>query len=324
LRLLHHFTTVTSYTISGNSQLRTLWRIDVPRLAFDHTFLMRGIFVLSALHLASISKNDQDRESYLAIATHEQHLALPEATALLSNITQDNCSAVYAFSIITFISKWAAPRNPKDTLLEGGTAISEWLTLFRGIRSIGESFMAILMDGPMGVAVRQGQRRFVLTEEMKHSPWWAKTLEHAKLEQLRRNIMNSIRDKESLQLYLDAINDLEPCFCSLAVADEEVDLDQDTSLPRKHSILRQRQPEVSGIYAWLYKASDRYLELLSGGDQEALVIFAHFCAVLHFLDGYWWMRGWSTHLINTVDELLQSDYKFWIQWPVEVIGYAAA
>lgn len=30
LKLLHHFTTVTSYTISGNSQLRTLWRVDIP------------------------------------------------------------------------------------------------------------------------------------------------------------------------------------------------------------------------------------------------------------------------------------------------------
>jgi hypothetical protein len=321
LKLLHHYTTVTSHTLSADPLLRTLWRTEVPRLAFDHDFLMRGLFAVSAVHLSRLSP--QKKDYYLSIATHEHQVALPEACSLLSDITSDNCSPLYAFSMLTFIYTWASPRQADDIPLLRNMSGSEWLGLFRGIRSIGEMARNDLFNGPIAPFIRLGAQRIEhMAAPLRSSTWWASTPEYAQLGQLRQHLISAIADRHLFDVYMTSVDDLETSFCSLALSNNDVHLNEDVlGKPGDLCLPRSRLPEVGTVGSWLYKVSDEYLELLSSAEREALIIFAHFCVVIKSLDAYWWMQGWSEHLLGAIWHLLQPEDRLWIRWPMEEIGW---
>jgi hypothetical protein len=63
VRLLHHFTTIVSYTFpsSTNKAIRDMWNIDSVRLGFENQFLLNAIFAATALHLV---RNIPESERY--------------------------------------------------------------------------------------------------------------------------------------------------------------------------------------------------------------------------------------------------------------------
>ncbi|GKT41158.1 uncharacterized protein ColSpa_01339 [Colletotrichum spaethianum] len=85
-----------------------------------------------------------------------------------------------------------------------------------------------------------------------------------------------------------------------------------------------RGMDIMDIFIWKYFVSDEFLPLLKtpGADQEAIVIYAHFCIVLKKLESQWWLQGWATHLISQAWELLDENHKSWIQWPMEELGWS--
>lgn len=61
--------------------------------------MLRGVLAIAALHLAHFMP--ERREYYVAQAAHHQEIGLRAATSLLTNLTEENCSAVYIFSAFT-------------------------------------------------------------------------------------------------------------------------------------------------------------------------------------------------------------------------------
>jgi hypothetical protein len=325
LKLLHHYTTVTSYTLSPGNLLRTLWRVEVPKLAFEHDFLMRGILALSALHLSRLSP--QKEEFYLSVARREHSNALPEASSLLSNVTSENCAPLYAFSVLTFIYSWASSQRSEsgEVPFVHNPADSEWLVLLRGIRSIGQTSKDDLLQSPIGSLISLGTLRMTARVlPLQASPWWASTAEHLQIERLRRQITTTTTDPELIMVYMTSIDNLETSFCSLAVAEQDIHLDEDAPVQSDRSNVTNHRTSSGGtVYTWLYVASDKYLELLADSNPEALVIFAYWAVVLNTVDSCWWMQGWGRRIIQAVWDLLDLDYRLWIQWPMEEIGWTS-
>lgn len=55
LELFYHFITATCFTLSDRPKSHELWQKVVPKHAFAHTPLLRGILATSALHLSQSS-----------------------------------------------------------------------------------------------------------------------------------------------------------------------------------------------------------------------------------------------------------------------------
>ncbi|OCL06575.1 hypothetical protein AOQ84DRAFT_343111 [Glonium stellatum] len=292
LELLHNFTTSTSFTLSQNPLLRTLWRINVPQIGLSYTFVMHGILSLSALHLAHF-RSDR-RSFYLSCAQAEHETALRAASSILPNITEDNCSALYVFAAITCVFAWASPRKPGDFLLITNDGIAEWLILFRGTRSIIDLSPEMLFNGPLGPMFRSGARAI-------HGHNYAINGDDH-LAELRHFIEATKPDQAAMCIYNKCIEELAKSFAAV--------YGRDVSLF-----------ESGNVFVWLYQVESEYLMLLSKRTPEALAIFAYFCVLIKQLEFNWWIEGMSSRLISNIFYLLDEDHRLWIRWPMEEVGW---
>lgn len=256
---------------------------------------MHGILALSALHLAH--SRVEDREKFISQAMLHNQESLKIVTSLLPNITKDNCSPVYLFSIIAFILTLASPRQPGDLLVMGTSGLHEWLALFRGVQVIVRSFHDDLKSGVLRAMFTSGGRSYDFRDEQNNA-----TEEDSRLYELRYVTRQSVSDQRLLDIYMATIDELKKSF---AVA---------YSKPG-HML------ETSDVFIFLFCISDDYLSLLRDRTQESLAVFAHFCIITKRLENHWWAGGWSYHLMSEIYQLLDAEHRLWIRWPMEEIGW---
>ena len=293
MELLHHYSTSTCYTISRLPILQTVWRIRVPKFGFSSPFVLHGILSLSALHLAYLKP--EQRAHYVAQAEFHHNLALQMVSATLPVIDEENAPAVYLFSTITSIISCATPRQPNDFWVFGDRDI-EWLSLFRGTRWIIATADDTLKSGALAPIFMNGSRRSSARNARSN-------VRLAYLDDLRNLLQDHVADVHSLDVYFGAVQGLTKCFATL---EEE----------GPHNC------QTADVFVWLLEMSDEYLQLLRQRKPEALVIFSYFCVLTHALESMWWMQGLSIHLIRGIYYFLDEEYRCWLQWPMEQLGWA--
>jgi len=229
----------------------------------------------------------------------QHQIGLRQATYVLREINEENCTGIYIFSALTLFFTVAKPRNPGDFLLVGDNGIADWLTLVKGTSFIVQTSENILLRGSLGPMFTAGKRRNELREKLlaQASP------EDSPLAELRLLIDKTTVDRHEVTIYLDAIDRLRKAFITYP------DQAQGVSY------------ESADVFIWIFEVDQRFLELLRVRTQESLCIFSYFCAVLRKLDSYWWMEGWATHLISKIYHLLDEEHRLWIRWPIEEIGW---
>lgn len=118
---------------------------------------MRGVLAISALHLAHFKRDQKDY--YVSQALHHQEIGLRAASAIMPHITEENCSAIYIFSVLTFYTSLAKPRKAGDFFMVAESGVADWLFLIKGTSYIMASSMPSLLAGPFGPLFEGGQRR---------------------------------------------------------------------------------------------------------------------------------------------------------------------
>ncbi|KAK2743641.1 hypothetical protein FQN57_004750 [Myotisia sp. PD_48] len=292
LELLHHYSISTSYTITPNPVLRTLWQVNVVQIGFQHEFVLRSVLALSALHCARL--NPQKRDFYISQAMIHHQIASRKAMSLFSNITEENGTALYAFSILTTIFGLASPRNPDNFMSFTEEGIAEWMYLHRGTRKIVALAEKELKVGSLTPMFTMGARRAQsVGPESSQS-------EH--LTQLRSLIMESTIDVDIQHIYLSSIDSLRRSFNQIYN-------------------ISNHPADLVDIFIWPFQLSEEFLALLKQHRNEALVIFVFFSVLLKHFDGYWFLEGWSIHLISRIYHILDHEHRLWIRWPMEEIGW---
>ncbi|KAH8588277.1 hypothetical protein B0O99DRAFT_677554 [Bisporella sp. PMI_857] len=293
LELLHHFCTSTYYTLSHNSILRTMYQTTVVKIGCACDYVMYSILSISALHLSRLNA-DQERH-LLSQALDLHHLAITTGLPALQNITAENCTCLYIFSVLTFIFE-SARRSKIHTLFsEEDTGLIGWVSVLRGSRAIIESSSrALLQDGPLGPLLAAGARRArIQASSSAHT-------DH--LRELQSLVNEAPASSDEIQTYNLSIDSLRLTF----------------------NVVFKKPPdtyEATDVFVWLYKLSDHFLELLSQRKPEALAILAHFSVLLKELDDRWWINGWSERLISQIHGVLGEEHRLWIVWPIREIGW---
>ena len=294
MELLHNYSMSTCYTLSRHPVLQTVWRIQVPQLAFAFSFVMNALLAVSALHLA-FSKPAM-KEHYISLALCHHERGLPIATSLLMEMTEDNFAALYLFAALTCIISCAKPRSHEDFLLLGKDGISEWVMFFRGTRSIISTYNDVLRSGTLSPFFLIGSRRAHLREIRSDK-------RQDFLEELTQLIEETVKDQRTLHIYKETIEEMNKSFAMV-------------------SEFKFQECESADVFIWLFEVSDDYLSLLSKRTQESPAILAHYCVLLKQLEWTWYMAGWSTHLVSGIWCLLDHEHRNWIQWPIEQIGWS--
>ncbi|KAI2827755.1 transcriptional regulator family: Fungal Specific TF [Aspergillus niger] len=293
LELLHHYSTSTAYTFSLHPVIQTLWRIEVPQIAFTAPYTLRAILAVSALHLAVLRPEKQ--EYYISQASFHHDASLKLATPEIANITHDNCTPLFLFSALSSFICCAKPLKLGNFLLWEDHEIANWLMLIRGTGTIVDFAEESLKTGPLRTLFSVHRQREA------HSEVPEPPTQHQFLEDFRRFVIDEVTDVHEKQIYHDAIFHLGTCF---------------TICYEKGCRL-----ETSDVFMWLLRVPHDFLGFLKEYRPLSMVIVGYFCVLLHQLEWIWCMKGWGTHILSQIyNQLREPVYRAWLQWPMEQIG----
>ena len=293
LELLHHFVTETCFTLSDRPESHKIWQKLAPQEAFSHDFLMRGIFAISALHLAWL-RPDQ-HEHYTHIAVKQQDAALRSFRSLMSSkMDPSNCDAFFALSSLIVVYGFESPKASDSLGMfnYNGDDSDEWLPLIRGVNSVLVSVWPWIKNGRLSGLLHDHQQEPPKTE--------LPTVLDEQLEHLEHLCGNTFGGQEATDAYKSAIASLRNSFVRM----------------------NNRPPyecEISIAFLWPVMIPQEFVAKLNAREPEALIILAHYCVILHHLDSYWWMNGWAMHIINNIHHELDNDWRYWIEWPTSVV-----
>jgi hypothetical protein len=289
IELTYHWSTTTSHSLSAWESGATVWRTLLEEVALQHHHVLHLMFALTALQLARC-RTDRGAE-YRATADHHYERALADVTRAMRNISSDNCDAILiSVQLICFVN-WARGAQPGDYLAFAECGTSDWLVMFRGIRTTLECFG------------RENFKRHAPAVESKSRPLppMSEPLGYEKqLTELREHVAVTSSPSES-EANVRAMDILQECYSNRY---EGVD------------------SEYHVVFAWLYKMSDDFLDRLQQRDIIALTIYAHFVVLVHEMERF--MKGWTHHVMRGIFEALSREQTAWIRWPMARVGWIAA
>ena len=74
-------------------------------------------------------------------------------------------------------------------------------------------------------------------------------------------------------------------------------------------------------YIWFTLISETFLQYLSQRRAEALVLLAYECVILKRLEPCWFVDGVPDRLMRTVMDNLAPEWRFWVEWPLQEMGF---
>ncbi|KAF1963778.1 hypothetical protein CC80DRAFT_433633 [Byssothecium circinans] len=287
--LMYHWTTSTSFTISSRNVGGTHWCRDVTEMALSHSHVLHLIFALTALHLAYC--RPARREEYVAKADHHYTIALSTLSTNLSHINQENCDAILtSVQMVSFLA-WARGPQPGEFLAFGDNGRSEWLTMFRGIRTTIETMGQPAFAKSYVPAIRAKVKPLAL----KNPP----LAYQQPLTDLNDYIIYN-SSPESLETNKHSFDVLLECYSNRYGG---------------------KDGEYHVVFAWLYRMGDAFLEALQRHDTVPLVVYAHFAVLMHDMEIFWYMKGWTAHVLEGIWNILRDEDRVYIRWACAVVGW---
>ncbi|RFU33455.1 hypothetical protein B7463_g2853, partial [Scytalidium lignicola] len=300
LELLHHFTTVTCYTLSSVPSECRIWQNNIIKEALQHEFLLRGILAIAALHLSRL-KPSQETEYIVKASTH-QDLAISEFRPILPTISASNCNAVFLFSGVLALQSFAYARGSHDSPVDPITGLNDILhciQLVRGIETSLVSWMPIIQLSESSHIVC-----FPGCDEIECADTSVLNYETKLIFSQLENLCSCVGDPGASSSYAHAIKTMRQIYATV-------------ENPKTMST-------IATTAYWLYQVSHTYVLLLRERVPEALVVLAHYAVLLHRHNSYWYFDGWGRHLVRVIADLLGPSWSVHLEWPRRMVGLGSS
>jgi hypothetical protein len=294
LLLMHHYSTVTSLTLSSASKLQEMFQQDIPRVAVQHNFLLHAILSLAAVHLSNLQPSLSDK--YQLIYMKHHHLALSSMRQALAKFGEDNCTALFATaSLIIIISVFEFSHDTLELNQKAGfsphSKITELISTLQGSSSIFFAASRRIMSGPMSALFEMYAYRG--PADLVQSPELADRV--SALRSLVKSIPFGYQERVAFETTIERLEHLW--------AEIEDDLHSDTTEPGK-------------IMAAIYDIQPACINSFKEGDALALIIFAHFVFLLAAFEP-WYLSGMPVKALDIIKRTLDYDWHIWLSWPEE-------
>lgn len=170
-------------------------------------YALQTLLAVSALHLSQLRPHS--RSSYWSIGVQLYHAALSRAQKELDNVTEEDCTEIYIFSMLTCFYSLAQNGELAMGWDQGESVDDEekdligWVFLFRGTKALLTlPYQRILHAGPLAPIFQQGAKRAVrlrayLTSDPGH---------------VMDELQEIIPDPAEQAMYSDAIQHLQNSF----------------------------------------------------------------------------------------------------------------
>jgi len=285
LRMMHQWLTSTHDSLNVQLPLRcvkNVWQVEVPRLAFEHEFLMHSILAVTCLHLRDLHPDEPNVQHMIAVY---QDKAVRGFRTAISEMSQSNYQALLVTSLLFVI----LGMRQHDMHLEAEFHISQWLSLSIGAQSLFKT---------------------VGWEKVEQTPI-------SPIFDFRGNFnlvcVPSILPK-GLQEMLYGIETTDPDWMYLETLERTMEL-----LGRLYGCLAQVRspaPELGPeVWSWAAMLTPTFNELVKGLRPRALVIVAHYLPFLQLFTECWWTRGIAGKEIPAIIKAVSCEWRPLLEIP---------
>lgn len=251
-------------------------------------YLMNEFLALAAMHRSTL--DTKDRSFYFRQATELQTHALSILNATNPQVNAETCVPLFLFSSALGLHEMCKTFIFREINFEPFVdKFVEYLSLHRGVRTITSGSWHILSESILGPLLKHGQSVF------------PESMELGEVCSQLQNLINSIDlDHEDSASCEQAISSLQSVI-GAAPAGPEGKL------------------SIHAIVAWPVILCQGYTGLLRRREPHALVILAHFGAVLHFRRDMWMCGDGGAFLVNLINQHLGPEWSGWMTWPMHAI-----
>ncbi|KAI0548242.1 hypothetical protein F4679DRAFT_551735 [Xylaria curta] len=260
----------------------------VTRLALKFPWLLHAILATSSRHLAVLKPENSGL--YLAEAFQLQNQAINIFNSERLHIDETNCSAAVLFSSILgrhmLVDTLAGLESDGSVLLDN---YCHYVQIHRGLRTItSDSWRFLPASEIWPYCLFSGIQR-------------PRNAHGTELADLRRWIQESRDlDEEALEVCIEAVNLLQ------------VGLDEITA-PTMENWRHQM------AFIWSVCNNAMFNDLISQRLPQALVILAHYTALLHHAKAIWQIRDAGYRFLHTICSVLGPNYENQLLWVKGVV-----
>lgn len=288
---MHHYTALTSDTLSSCDAQRNAWKVDVPTMAYDAQYLMDAILAVSALHLRSLNPEDY---SFVKASHSYMASALAQYSSLLrEGVSESNAEALFATSaLIAFQSSASRGFDNPD----GGdySPPLAWFHSFQGVKTVVMTSWQWLKNSSRILPIISGQPALELDLNPDSTTFFAPLL--GGMDAQLRGLPDEER-AETKRSYEHAV-----AFLNWA----------------------HRKPDRARILGFAATVSRRFVDLVAQHDPRALVIISCFFAMTKVVDDVWWLAGLAKREVMGIFNLLPAEYWGKMEWPLRIVNHEGA
>jgi Fungal specific transcription factor domain len=281
---MHHYTQHTAKTVGELSipedKDQSVWTDYVTDLAFENDLVLHGLLSLSALHLAlcGISKR---KHTLLAIQYHDMGLSL--FRPYLSNITEHNYDAMFAFNCMVMLYAFGIQRCSESTT-NTIAKIHQILTLFSNAKSVTKSHIETLRSSRWSV--------LMLPEPFPSADQ---------------------RLPDEIEMMLAK---LIQCVTATTASQAATYISTIQSLRYVLILMSTKRPGQVTLVIFTVMVPPQYWDMVKDRDPLALAILANYAVTLHWLTDNIWLEGWGKETVDAVCEALSPEWHDCISWAV--------
>lgn len=296
LRLMHQYSTRTARALlaSHSSQGEHLWSIDCPRLAFEHEAVLYAILALTALHIA---KADPIWPYPDAIDAHRKYLdlALPAHSNDMAHLTRENadsaCVAASLLRICAFAYLSERPRDPYTLPLQ-------WLRMSNGSGMVFHATWDWIQNDGAPLAHQ------LLEREPQLTPF----NETLFLDSNRRGFEHLVEQRDPTESWS---LDIEHAY--------KVAVSYIGSILIAIDAGEERNPISRRLMAFSLLVHPGFIKLVEEGQPRALVVLAHYFAVLAEFEDIWWIGSAGRREVLGIQTAIPTEWHEAMRWPLSHI-----
>ena len=271
-----------------------IWQEVIPQLAQDSVFLMYGVLACSALHLAYLEP--EHRQIYRIQAARYQELAMPPFRAAVAHLDGANCHATLAFIHLLAIHSFAFEQEDERLLVvdpNSPNVVSDWLSFLRSGCDYVGLVWEYVENGPLKALLCEWTKPVDKYQNLPHSPL---------VERLMSVVPPSNGEdawsEGERRMYRDAVFKLGYAFLAAEKLGGDFGI-------------------WDALRVWPVILEATYFEYLRVLHPGALIVLAHYCRLLHRLDGKWYLKGRADRLLTQILQRLDTHWHPYIDFTLD-------
>ncbi|KAF8848653.1 hypothetical protein BDZ45DRAFT_664215 [Acephala macrosclerotiorum] len=294
LRLQQNFIERTSLTLSAchNPKVRNAWAVEVPKLGLLNDNVLYGMLALSTLHLLKSEPDNEElmyaRQAYIGLALREHRRAI----ALLSSGNADPvCYASTLVLIDAFACLQERPLYPWAPPIQ-------WIQIARGSGSVfGAAFDKINNIQTAKIMPLVEAASMLTNATVLFADGNRRGLEQL----LGQGFSSEVWDEETRQVYEKALSYIGSVQKAIEAGEHRL------------AICRRAM-------AFAVLSPKRFFDFVEEQRPRALVVLAHFFALLSNMEDIWWIGKVARREIEGIRRELPAEWQVLMRIPLTSVG----